>query len=201
MKIQIPTPCHENWEAMKPGEHGRYCGTCCKTVVDFTGMTPSAISAYLVQHHAQKICGRFTETQLAVEYDADFYIAATHIARSGWPLMKKIAAVFILFFGLSQAGNAQVAQKELQQVIVTGGTKRTGKIVPKADPFTATVPQSAQPLVQCIEGKVGGVVIKQSKKQAKRKLKKLQKQQQKKEPAVTPLTGDVMVVAGMVQTN
>ncbi|MCF3108477.1 hypothetical protein LL912_06785 [Niabella sp. CC-SYL272] len=165
MKIQIPTPCHENWETMHPGENGRYCNTCCKTVVNFTNMTPGEISAYLVQYQSQKICGRFTEKQLTVEYDTGLYMAARHIARSGWPSMKKIAAVFVLLFALSLKGSAQAPQKDTQSVLtVTGGVKRSAKITPDANPFTTAVPQLPALPVQCLEGKLGGVVITQQKK-------------------------------------
>lgn len=202
MKIQIPTPCHENWEAMLPGENGRYCSSCCKTVVDFTGMTPEAISAYLAQQQAQKICGRFTEKQLTAEYDTDIYAATRHIARSGWPSMKKIAAVFVLFFALSQAGNAQRPQKDAQSVIiVTSDVRRPAKITPKADPFTTTVPQLSTPPAQCTEVRLGEVVITQPKKRTKRKLKRLQKQELRKQEASAQLTGEVVVVAGLVQTD
>ncbi|WP_018627545.1 hypothetical protein [Niabella aurantiaca] len=199
MKISIPTPCHENWETMKPGENGRYCGSCCKTVVDFTGMAPEAISDYLVQHRSEHICGRLTEKQLAMEYDTDIQIVITHIARSGWPLVKKIAAAFILLLALSQNGNAQVTKDTLQQIVVTGGIKQKVETAPKADPFAA--PISSPNTAQCLEGRLGGVVITPQKKTTKRKLKKIQKRRQKNEQAATPLTGEVIVVAGMVQKN
>jgi hypothetical protein len=39
--LNIPKPCHENWDAMTPRERGRHCGACDKTVVDVTRMRPS----------------------------------------------------------------------------------------------------------------------------------------------------------------
>ncbi|MCD2422039.1 hypothetical protein LQ567_04650 [Niabella pedocola] len=202
MKIQIPTPCQENWEAMHPRENDRYCDTCCKTVVDFTSMSPDAISAYLVQHQSQKICGRFTKKQLTVEY-ADIYAATTHIAGSGWSSMKKIVAVFVLLFALSQAGNAQTPPKDTQSVIiVTSDAKRPPKTTANADPFTNAVPQLPAPPAQCIEVRLGGLAITPQKKQTKRKLKRLQKQEaRKKQEALDQLAGEVVVVAGMVQTD
>lgn len=63
LQLQIPEPCHENWNSMTPKEQGRYCGSCCKTVVDFSMMTDKEIVDYIskASHH---ICGRFSNDQL-----------------------------------------------------------------------------------------------------------------------------------------
>ena len=42
-KLQIGTPCHENWDNMSQVEKGRFCGSCEKTVVDFSKMTEAEI--------------------------------------------------------------------------------------------------------------------------------------------------------------
>lgn len=49
---------------MNSREQGRYCGSCCKVVVDFTQMSNAAIADYLVSHKEQKTCGRFRTTQV-----------------------------------------------------------------------------------------------------------------------------------------
>src|ERR1700756_4455260 len=41
--IQIPKPCHQDWNTMEPNEQGRHCLQCCKTVVDFTNQEPEEI--------------------------------------------------------------------------------------------------------------------------------------------------------------
>ncbi|MBK9634712.1 MAG: hypothetical protein IPO64_09410 [Bacteroidetes bacterium] len=46
MKIQIPTPCHENWDEMIPNEKGNFCKVCNKTVIDFTNMSEQELIAY-----------------------------------------------------------------------------------------------------------------------------------------------------------
>jgi hypothetical protein len=64
MNLHIPTPCHENWEAMQPNPQGAFCGSCSKNVVDFSTMSDDAIKAYFLSRPAEKVCGRFTNKQL-----------------------------------------------------------------------------------------------------------------------------------------
>lgn len=63
-RISIPKPCHEDWNAMTLNEQGRFCGSCAKTVTDFTGMGASEIQSYLLENSGTKVCGRFKSTQL-----------------------------------------------------------------------------------------------------------------------------------------
>jgi hypothetical protein len=59
LKIIIPKPCHENWSAMSPKEKGRFCGSCSKTVVDFTKKSPSEIKEYLIEKNTSVFVGIF----------------------------------------------------------------------------------------------------------------------------------------------
>jgi hypothetical protein len=43
MKLTIPTPCAENWDAMTPTACGRFCAVCQKEVIDVTQMEETAI--------------------------------------------------------------------------------------------------------------------------------------------------------------
>ena len=63
LQIHIPEPCHENWQNMTPKEQGRFCGSCQKTVVDFSTMTDKEMLDYIskASHH---VCGRFSNDQL-----------------------------------------------------------------------------------------------------------------------------------------
>jgi len=63
IQLQIPKPCHENWSAMSPKEQGRFCGSCQKTVVDFTMMTDKEIVNYF-SAASHQVCGRFSGEQL-----------------------------------------------------------------------------------------------------------------------------------------
>ncbi|RZJ65875.1 MAG: hypothetical protein EOO50_12200 [Flavobacterium sp.] len=65
MQINIPTPCHEDWQQMTHVEKGRFCGSCQKTVYDFTHSSDAEIIAKLKT--STDACGRFQHSQLQRE--------------------------------------------------------------------------------------------------------------------------------------
>ncbi|MNK05440.1 hypothetical protein D3C87_233220 [compost metagenome] len=64
IKYSIQNPCDESWNDMTPETNGRFCGSCEKSVVDFTRMPDFSIVSYLEKHKNEKVCGRFTKPQL-----------------------------------------------------------------------------------------------------------------------------------------
>lgn len=64
IQISIPQPCHEDWNKMTPQEQGRFCDSCQKCVVDFTGFTDEELYQYFMKHNGEKVCGRFQNWQL-----------------------------------------------------------------------------------------------------------------------------------------
>ncbi|MFP4845842.1 carboxypeptidase-like regulatory domain-containing protein [Winogradskyella sp. PE311] len=60
--INIPEPCHEDWNNMTPKEQGRHCAACNKTVIDFTKKTDESIIKTIESEG--KLCGRFKSQQL-----------------------------------------------------------------------------------------------------------------------------------------
>jgi hypothetical protein len=63
LQLQIPTPCHEDWNQMAPEVQGRFCNSCQKTVTDFTQMSDAQLIAFF-KKPKQSTCGRFTQEQL-----------------------------------------------------------------------------------------------------------------------------------------
>nr|WP_321246711.1 carboxypeptidase-like regulatory domain-containing protein [uncultured Psychroserpens sp.] len=62
LNINIPTPCHEDWNDMTQEQKGRHCRSCEKTVFDFTSKTDE----YIVKTYQEdiKLCGRFKTSQI-----------------------------------------------------------------------------------------------------------------------------------------
>ncbi len=64
MKVNLPEPCHQDWNKMNTQEKGRFCGSCQKLVIDFSGMSDTEIISYFKEYKSQNTCGRFKKTQI-----------------------------------------------------------------------------------------------------------------------------------------
>ena len=69
LQLQIPEPCHEDWDKMTPGDKGRFCDSCQKTVHDFTGMSDAQLVAFFKKPSTGSVCGRFYNDQLERELE------------------------------------------------------------------------------------------------------------------------------------
>lgn len=63
IEIKLTNPCQQSWEEMTPQVGGKFCGSCQKTVTDFTGMTDNQLIEFFKQNR-QDGCGRFHTDQL-----------------------------------------------------------------------------------------------------------------------------------------
>ena len=64
LQLQVPVPCHEDWEKMTHAEKGRFCSSCQKTVIDFSNMSDREIALFFKKPSIGSVCGRFLEDQL-----------------------------------------------------------------------------------------------------------------------------------------
>lgn len=64
LKVVIADPCHENWNAMSPTDQGRFCSSCSKPVIDFSGMSDLRLTEFLQENKGEHMCGRFADGQL-----------------------------------------------------------------------------------------------------------------------------------------
>ncbi|MGH1384649.1 carboxypeptidase-like regulatory domain-containing protein [Kordia sp.] len=60
--VQIPEPCHEDWNNMSSTEKGKFCGVCTKEIIDFSAKSDEEIVKHVVANN--NLCGRFHPTQL-----------------------------------------------------------------------------------------------------------------------------------------
>lgn len=64
-QIQIPEPCQENWDQMKPAGNGmRHCDVCQRDLVDFRNLTDGQLRDYIT-NQPDKVCGVFHPDQVS----------------------------------------------------------------------------------------------------------------------------------------
>jgi len=82
LQLTIPKPCHENWEAMTPVPEGNFCGSCKKTVIDFTRFSDTELLHFFTEQQGKPVCGRLREDQQRFHYP-------TKVSRPvrWWPLV------------------------------------------------------------------------------------------------------------------
>lgn len=106
IKLNIPAPCHENWNEMLPKDQGRFCGSCSKVVVDFSVMTDKQVLEYF-SNYSGNTCGRFSNDQLNRTIDPQVRLA------KGWfryMLAAMLPAVFVAGKTYSQGKPAPMAR-------------------------------------------------------------------------------------------
>ena len=69
IQLHIAEPCHENWDKMTPVEQGKFCQSCQKQVVDFTGMSDRQLAQFFKKPLEGSVCGRFMNDQLDRDID------------------------------------------------------------------------------------------------------------------------------------
>jgi hypothetical protein len=146
-QIQIPTPCHENWDGMQQQEAGKFCGSCAKIVMDFTSWEVTDIAQYLKQN--THTCGRIKQSQLQTPVQLNDEAVLVNIAESNLTVFKKIAAAILLLFVIGASGcesitigEAKTTEHELTGVTVLEQDTVKNTIDTSASKDTVTVPVS-----------------------------------------------------------
>jgi glycine cleavage system H lipoate-binding protein len=139
IQLSIPEPCHENWDSMSLSEKGRFCGSCQKEVVDFTGMTDAELFAFFAQPRTGSVCGRTHIGQLDTPIAQPIPIKKHRL----WYL--QYAASLLLLLAKPGSGKAQdkppvtVAPQSHASDILMGDT---------------LIVEKPQPVERVLEGKV-----------------------------------------------
>ncbi len=110
-KLNIPNPCHEDWNQMTETQKGAFCKACSKEVLDFSKMTDEQLIEQLSQNfNSSGSCGRFNSNQLQRYYSP---ITSKKHNSTNW-YMRPVAFLFGIMgltipFGL-KAQNVQNAK-------------------------------------------------------------------------------------------
>lgn len=138
LTLSINEPCTEKWSSFKQTEAGGFCGTCRKTVVDFTQMSDDQIINYF-KSRPTHTCGRFRSHQLR-----EYFIQPSVTVRPGATLLKAglVSVALLLVSRQTSAQSETPHTSSIQVVQVTGAAV-------KADPID-TQPTSMTGLVRGI---------------------------------------------------
>jgi hypothetical protein len=99
-KIIVSNPCNKDWNKMTNHNNGKYCGSCNKTVIDFTSWEVEEIKMYLLTKN-EHVCGHFKSLQAAVkrpkhhQFLVDLYLQTD--AEIKTPYLKVLALSLIIF--------------------------------------------------------------------------------------------------------
>lgn len=97
LQISIPKACHEDWNQMTPGERGRFCSMCKKTVLDFSEKTDEEILDFISAHRNENLCGRFRTDQL--EHDFSRIELPLPVYRSPLSFLNAFLVALLFCFG------------------------------------------------------------------------------------------------------
>lgn len=160
--IQIPSPCHEDWNQMLPAEQGRFCQSCEKTVVDFSQMSDEQVLNYfkLKQQNSERVCGRFRAEQVS---------KPVQIQWQSWPRSLQrfaMALVAVVLLGGASAchstdsmvGDVVFVEEDSVQVVTPIDTLSGEVAVPEALPVTPPAKHPEEPL-NIEPHNMGGAII------------------------------------------
>lgn len=117
MKVNLPEPCHEDWNKMDSQEKGRFCGSCEKLVIDFSVMSDIEIVNYFKEYKGQNTCGHFKKNQINRHLDTQLKEKETPRRKL---FLKELAAACFAFFLASTDAKAQggvvYTDEEIEQI-------------------------------------------------------------------------------------
>ena len=123
---------------MAPVDGGRHCESCCKTVIDFAGMTDAQLISYLTTHN--NVCGRLSEPQLyRVNLQLNGNDTKTKTGWKKWVMTTALLSSTVLYKVAGQAinpslsGSYQTSAPKGKFVAVKGSEREIkGRIVDNA---------------------------------------------------------------------
>lgn len=156
IQLNIPTPCHENWANMRPEEKGRYCGSCQKTVVDFSAMTDTEV-VHFFMNARENVCGRLAPDQLSRDL-----VAVDPPKKSRWRFWQWAVTGVLMAFG--EPGSHRSGTKEVVERKVGTDHKNDQRDFGMVGAIAFTkiskkVPEPVPKIVKCEGEKMGEIAI------------------------------------------
>jgi len=108
--LSIADPCSENWDNMSKTEQGRFCASCQKQVLDFSGLSDAQVIE-TIRKTSGEICGRLGGSQMNRE------LTIARQINKNTPFYKRIAAAFLMLGLFESQNSAASVDKDLKQVI------------------------------------------------------------------------------------
>jgi hypothetical protein len=115
-QLQIPKPCHENWDKMTPDQKGKFCSSCQKQVVDFSQMSDREVTMFFKKPSTGSVCGRFMNDQLNRELE---------IPRKRIPWVKYFFQFLLPGFLISLKSSAQEDGKSVKKIRIKNNYSST----------------------------------------------------------------------------
>jgi hypothetical protein len=147
-KIIVSNPCNKDWNKMTNHNNGKYCGSCNKTVIDFTSWEVEEIKMYLLTKN-EHVCGHFKSLQAAVkrpkhhQFLVDLYLQTDTKIKT--PYFKALVLSLIIFC-------MTVVGCNTPPTIIDSGDL-TG-MVPTPEMFIDSTNESEPPAIDSITGSI-----------------------------------------------
>ena len=125
LRVNVAVPCGQDWDTMLPVEKGRHCQQCCKTVVDFTGMSDAEVVGFFKERartakggvpEVGGVCGRFMADQLGRDLAP---LVVQRNGMKGWSLV--VAGALALGKGPGGGGPVKAGTEVRRTMSASGG--------------------------------------------------------------------------------
>lgn len=157
-KIIVSNPCNKDWNKMTNHNNGKYCGSCNKTVIDFTSWEVEEIKMYLLTKN-EHVCGHFKSLQAAVkrpkhhQFLVDLYLQTDTKIKT--PYFKALVLSLIIFCMTVVGCNNPITNTETQTTNIESENDSetlTGVLAPEM--FIDSTNELEPPAIDSITGSI-----------------------------------------------
>lgn len=145
-EIDIPQPCHEDWDAMTPLQRGRHCDACRQTVHDLSSMTEREASKLLSS--GEDVCISFHEEDNgSVKFRAAPVVPLTALTRR----LPQVAAAGLSLALAACAPHGDAPSLDTQPDAAPAFLEYNQSVIPEAQPCESTPPPVVEDPTPAVE--------------------------------------------------